>query len=162
MRDQQFLPDSQHGAAQVVGPHDQFRSGFELACDPGQHVAAAHNVFFLFRRRIIGKEDADVHLSEKILRLADVQPARIFLDETQSGFARFGQLAFVFQFRRRLNSGRLTSGVGKAVAPAFFSARMIISGRNKNLVTEERGAAENHDREEKGKNPLHAEEKAAP
>ena len=93
-RNEQLVADVQHGAAEIVRAHDQLRGRFELRRDPGEDVAAAHDVFLFFRRRIIREQDAGVDFAEQILRFADVRAARIFLDERGQRGARFGQSAF--------------------------------------------------------------------
>src|SRR5262249_42256274 len=47
MRNEQFLPDLKPRVAQVIGPHDQLRSGLEFPRDARQDVAPSNDVFFL-------------------------------------------------------------------------------------------------------------------
>src|SRR5205823_7252852 len=96
-----------------------------------------------------------VHRAEKILRLLDVEAARKFLQELDERVARFGQLAFLTQLGGGLEirQAYIWRGLDRDFA-ALLGAHLPL-GLNEEIVTKERGAAENHHREQENEKPFH-------
>ena len=102
MRNEQTLAHVEHRVVQIIRAHDQLRRGLCLGRDLGQDVPTSHDVFLLFGRTIIGKQDLGVHVAEEIFRFLEVETAGVFLEEENQGVPRFRQPVFLSKLGRRL------------------------------------------------------------